>query len=68
MGINFWLQGTNGWDRPDRFFRRIFPGYLRGKFVGLSQTIYGLALVLLIIFLPKGIYGTLSDLFKKKTF
>ena len=37
-----------------------------GTFVGFSQIIYGLALVLLIIFLPKGIYGTLQDLFKKK--
>jgi len=35
-----------------------------GTFVGFSQIIYGLALVLLIIFLPKGIYGTLHDLFK----
>jgi branched-chain amino acid transport system permease protein len=35
-------------------------------FVGLSQIIYGLALVLLIIFLPRGIYGTLQDAFKKK--
>jgi branched-chain amino acid transport system permease protein len=35
-------------------------------FVGFSQIIYGLALVLLIIFLPKGIYGTLQELFKKK--
>ena len=37
-----------------------------GTFVGFSQIIYGMALVLLIIFLPKGIYGTLQDLFKKK--
>jgi branched-chain amino acid transport system permease protein len=35
-------------------------------FVGFSQIIYGLALVLLIIFLPKGIYGSLHDLFKRK--
>jgi branched-chain amino acid transport system permease protein len=35
-------------------------------FVGFSQIIYGLALVLLIIFLPKGIYGTLQELVKKK--
>jgi branched-chain amino acid transport system permease protein len=34
-----------------------------GTFVGFSQIIYGLALVLLIIFLPKGIYGSLQDLF-----
>lgn len=35
-------------------------------FVGFSQIIYGLALVLLIIFLPKGIYGTLQEVFRKK--
>ena len=35
-------------------------------FVGFSQIIYGLALVLLIIFLPKGIYGTVQGLVKKK--
>lgn len=35
-------------------------------FVGFSQIIYGLALVLLIIFLPKGIYGTIQDIFDKK--
>lgn len=37
-----------------------------GKFVGFSQIIYGLTLVLLIIFLPKGICGSLQDLFKRK--
>jgi branched-chain amino acid transport system permease protein len=37
-----------------------------GTFVGYSQIIYGLALVLLIIFLPKGIYGSLHDLFRRK--
>ncbi len=37
-----------------------------GKFVGFSQIIYGLALVLLIIFLPKGIYGSLHDFFRRK--
>jgi branched-chain amino acid transport system permease protein len=35
-------------------------------FVGFSQIIYGLALVLLIIFLPKGIYGSVQELIKKK--
>jgi len=35
-------------------------------FVGLSQIIYGLALVLLIIFLPKGIYGSIHDFVQKK--
>jgi branched-chain amino acid transport system permease protein len=37
-----------------------------GTFVGFSQIIYGLALVLLIIFLPKGICGSLQDLFRRK--
>lgn len=35
------------------------------KFVGISQVAYGIALVLLIMFLPRGIYGSLSTLFKK---
>ncbi len=38
-----------------------------GTFVGFSQIIYGLALVLLIIFLPRGIYGTIQEWFKKKS-
>ena len=37
-----------------------------GTFVGFSQIIYGLALVLLIIFLPKGIYGSLQAFFTRK--
>jgi len=37
-----------------------------GKFVGFSQIIPGAALVLLIIFLPKGIYGTLQQFFQRK--
>jgi branched-chain amino acid transport system permease protein len=37
-----------------------------GTFVGFSQIIYGLALVLLIIFLPKGLYGSLQELFQRK--
>jgi branched-chain amino acid transport system permease protein len=32
------------------------------RFIGMAETIYGLALVLFIIFLPSGIYGTLRDL------
>ncbi|MBP1714163.1 MAG: branched-chain amino acid transporter permease, partial [Deltaproteobacteria bacterium] len=35
-------------------------------FVGFSQIIYGLALVLLIIFLPKGIYGSIHGFLQKK--
>ncbi len=37
-----------------------------GTFVGFSQIIYGLALVLLIIFLPKGLCGSLRDFFSRK--
>lgn len=36
------------------------------KFVGMSQVAYGLALVLLIMFLPKGIFGSLAEWFGKK--
>lgn len=36
-----------------------------GTFVGISQIIYGLALLLLIIFLPNGICGTLQHVFIK---
>lgn len=32
------------------------------KFIGMAETIYGLLLVLFIIFLPAGIYGSLRDL------
>ena len=31
------------------------------KFVGMAETIYGLLLILFIIFLPSGIYGSLRD-------
>jgi branched-chain amino acid transport system permease protein len=31
------------------------------KFIGMAETIYGLLLVLFIIFLPSGIYGSLRD-------
>ena len=31
------------------------------KFIGMAETIYGLLLVLFIIFLPAGIYGSLRD-------
>src|SRR5438046_4670395 len=40
--------------------------YLRVKFglqlIGMAETIYGLVLVLFIIFLPSGIYGSLRQL------
>jgi branched-chain amino acid transport system permease protein len=31
------------------------------KFIGMPETIYGLVLILCIIFLPAGIYGSLRD-------
>jgi branched-chain amino acid transport system permease protein len=31
------------------------------KYVGISQIAYGVALVLLIIFMPKGIFGTMEE-------
>jgi branched-chain amino acid transport system permease protein len=46
----------------EEYFRVVYGG----TFVGFSQIIYGLALVLLIIFLPKGIYGSLQELFRRK--
>ena len=46
----------------EEYFRVVYGG----TFVGFSQIIYGLALVLLIIFLPKGIYGSLQALFQRK--
>jgi branched-chain amino acid transport system permease protein len=36
------------------------------KFIGISQIIYGVALVSLIIFLPKGIYGSLEDIYRRR--
>jgi branched-chain amino acid transport system permease protein len=32
------------------------------KFLGMADTIYGLALILIIIFLPQGLYGSLRAL------
>ncbi len=32
------------------------------KLIGMAETIYGLLLILLIIFLPSGIYGSVRDL------
>lgn len=45
----------------EEYFRVVYGG----TFVGFSQIIYGLALVLLIIFLPKGIYGSLEAFFRR---
>ena len=36
------------------------------KFIGISEVFYGVALITLIIFLPKGLYGTLVETFHKK--
>ena len=44
--------------------------YLRVKFgvhyIGMAETIYGLVLVVFIIFLPSGIYGTLRGLLGRR--
>ena len=37
------------------------------KFIGMAETIYGLLLILFIIFLPAGIYGTVRQLFRRRT-
>jgi branched-chain amino acid transport system permease protein len=36
------------------------------KFIGMAETIYGLLLMLFIIFLPSGIYGSLRDLVARR--
>jgi branched-chain amino acid transport system permease protein len=36
------------------------------RFIGMAETIYGLLLVIFIIFLPSGIYGTLADLARRR--
>jgi branched-chain amino acid transport system permease protein len=35
------------------------------RFIGMAETIYGLLLILFIIFLPAGIYGSLRDVFRR---
>ena len=37
------------------------------QFIGVSQIVYGIALVSLIMFLPKGICGSLGDLWRRIT-
>ena len=37
------------------------------KFIGMAETIYGLLLVLFIIFLPSGIYGSLRQLIRRRS-
>jgi branched-chain amino acid transport system permease protein len=36
------------------------------KFIGMAETIYGLLLILFIIFLPAGIYGTVRELLRRR--
>jgi ABC-type branched-subunit amino acid transport system permease subunit len=36
------------------------------KFIGMAETIYGLLLILFIIFLPAGIYGSLRALVRRR--
>jgi branched-chain amino acid transport system permease protein len=36
------------------------------KFIGMAETIYGLLLILFIIFLPAGIYGTVRQLLGRR--
>jgi branched-chain amino acid transport system permease protein len=36
------------------------------KLIGMAETIYGLLLMLFIIFLPSGIYGSLADLVRRR--
>lgn len=37
------------------------------RFIGMAETIYGLVLVLCIIFLPSGIYGSIRDTLRRRT-
>jgi branched-chain amino acid transport system permease protein len=37
------------------------------KFIGMAETIYGLLLILFIIFLPAGIYGSVRNLLTRRT-
>jgi branched-chain amino acid transport system permease protein len=36
------------------------------RFIGMAETIYGLLLIVIIIFLPSGIYGSLRDMFVRR--
>jgi branched-chain amino acid transport system permease protein len=36
------------------------------KLLGMADTIYGLALILIIIFLPAGLYGGLAELVRRR--
>ena len=43
--------------------RSLNPGV---KFIGMAETIYGLLLVVFIIFLPAGIYGSVADFIRRR--
>jgi branched-chain amino acid transport system permease protein len=36
------------------------------KFIGMAETIYGFLLIVFIIFLPSGIYGSIRELFRRR--
>ena len=36
------------------------------KFIGMAETIYGFLLIVFIIFLPSGIYGSVKELFRRR--
>ena len=36
------------------------------KFIGMAETIYGFLLIVFIIFLPSGIYGSVRELFRRR--
>ncbi len=44
-------------------YLRIYFGI---KLIGIAETIYGLALILFIIFLPAGIWGSLADAWRRR--
>ena len=43
----------------------VFRGLFGARFIGGSEILYGVAIISLIIFLPKGLYGTLVDRISK---
>jgi branched-chain amino acid transport system permease protein len=43
------------------FMEEIFRGLFGAHFIGGSEILYGIAIITLIIFLPKGLFGTLAD-------
>jgi branched-chain amino acid transport system permease protein len=42
-------------------FRESLRTFFGVKLIGMAETIYGLLLIVFIIFMPRGIYGTLAD-------